>query len=109
MKFIKENKKSKEWITMKITVDFENGMQVSLTPENVHLVDNQGKDTVLAFKTDHTLVPIMFFKSLLASPAELQARPAGAAPAVTAPAVAAPSSQVVTLQRPARQPRPDGS
>src|SRR5208337_1429940 len=76
MKFIKENKKSKEWKAMKITVDFENGMQVSLTPENVHLVDNQGKDTVLAFKTDHTLVPIMFFKSLLATPPELQARSA---------------------------------
>ena len=63
---------------MKITVDFENGMQVTLKPENVQLVDNNGKDTVLTFKTDHTLVPIMFFKSLLATPAELGARNAAA-------------------------------
>lgn len=66
---------------MKITVDFENGMQVSLKPENVQLVDNHGKDTVLTFKTDHTLVPIMFFKSLLATPAELGLRNAALAAA----------------------------
>ena len=63
---------------MKITVDFENGMQVTLKPENVQLVDNHGKDTVLTFKTEHTLVPIMFFKSLLATPVELGARNAAA-------------------------------
>lgn len=74
MKFIKENKISKEWRAMKITVDFENGMQVTLKPENIQLVDNGGKETVLTFNTDHTLVPIMFFKSILASPAELKAR-----------------------------------
>ena len=78
MKFIKENKITKEWKTMKITVDFENGMQVTLKPENVQLVDNHGKDTVLTFNTEHTLVPIMFFKSLLATPAELGARNAAA-------------------------------
>ena len=69
---------------MKITVDFENGMQVTLKPENVQLVDNHGKDTVLTFKTDHTLVPIMFFKSLLATPAELGARNAALAAAAKA-------------------------
>ena len=79
---------------MKITVDFENGMQVTLKPENVQLVDNHGKDTVLTFKTEHTLVPIMFFKSLLATPVELGLR--NAALAATLPVVdggVAPSSK----------------
>jgi hypothetical protein len=74
MKFVKENKRSKEWRTMKITVDFENGMQVTLSPENIHLLDNPGQGVVLAFKTEHTAVPIVFFKNQMATPAELKAR-----------------------------------
>lgn len=86
---------------MKITVDFENGMQVTLKPENVQLVDNNGKDTVLTFKTDHTLVPIMFFKSLLATPAELGLRNAALAAAAKAasekkPAPGAPAATTET-------------
>ena len=101
MKFVKENQISKRWKTMKITVDFENGMQVTLKTENVQLVDNHGKDTVLTFKTEHTLVPIMFFKSLLATPVELGLRNAALAAAAKAasekkPAPGAPAATTET-------------
>ena len=74
MKFVAENKKSKEWRAMKITVDYENGMQVNLKPENIQLLDNAGKNSVLIFKTDLAAVPIMFFPALLATPDEIKAR-----------------------------------
>jgi hypothetical protein len=59
---------------MKISVDFENGMQVTLKPENLQLVDNASRETVLTFKTDHSIVPILFFKPLLATEDEIKAR-----------------------------------
>jgi len=84
MKFVKENKISKEWKTMKISVDFENGMVLSLKPENISLVDNGGKDTVAIARTDNTVIPLVFFKTLLATPAELKAREAAAKAAAEA-------------------------
>ena len=59
---------------MKITVDYENGMQVNLKPENIQLLDNAGKNSVLIFKTELAAVPIMFFPALLATPDEIKAR-----------------------------------
>jgi hypothetical protein len=59
---------------MKIVFDFENGMQLSLKPENVSLVDNGGKNSVLITKTDQTVVPLIFFTPLLATQEELKAR-----------------------------------
>ena len=89
MKFVKENKISKEWKTMKISVDFENGMVLSLKPENISLVDNGGKDTVAIARTDNTVIPLVFFKPLLATPAELKAREDAAAAKAAADALAA--------------------
>ena len=60
---------------MKISIDFENGMQVDLKPENIQLVDNSGRETVLVFKTDHAVVPVMFFPLVLATKEEVEARP----------------------------------
>jgi hypothetical protein len=72
---------------MKMTFDFENGMQLILKPENVNLVDNGGKETVLITKTDQSVIPLVFFKTvLLASPSELQARAVIAAELVKAEA-----------------------
>jgi len=50
-------------------------MQTTLTPENLQLADNGGTETVLVFKTDHTVVPVLFFKTLLATKEEVEARP----------------------------------
>jgi hypothetical protein len=79
MKFVKENKISKEWKTMKISIDFENGMVLTLKPENISLIDNGGKGTVAVTRTDNAIIPLVFFKSLLATPAELKAREDAAA------------------------------
>jgi len=60
---------------MKIQIDFENGMQISVKPENIQLLDNDGKNSVVVTKTDQqAIVPLLFFSALLATPAELQAR-----------------------------------
>jgi hypothetical protein len=84
---------------MRITVDFENGMEVKLKPENLQLIDNQGKDTVLTFKTEHTLVPVMFFKALLASPAELKSREDAAKAAEAAKAADAKAAELAKAVR----------
>ena len=60
---------------MKLTVDLENGIVVDLKPENLQLADNGGKETVLVFKTDHSVVPVLFFPALLATKEEIEARP----------------------------------
>ena len=42
---------------MKITIDFENGMQITLRPENLALAaDKLGKDVVLKANGDKNLV-----------------------------------------------------
>lgn len=74
IRFVKENKLSTKWSAMKIIVDFENGMQLSLKPENIQLMDNGGKDTVAITRTDNAVIPLIFFKSLLATAEELKAR-----------------------------------
>jgi hypothetical protein len=84
MKFVKENKISKEWKTMKLTVDFENGMVLTLKPENISLIDNGGKDTVAITRTDNAVIPLVFFNTLLATPAELKAREVAAKAAAEA-------------------------
>ena len=61
-------------LVMKITFDFENGMQLSLKPENIQLFDNGGQNTVLGTKTDQTVLPLLFFKTLLATEEEIKAR-----------------------------------
>lgn len=65
---------------MKITIDFENGMQVNLKPENIQLVDIKTPAGELAiavgFKTDVAQVPFLFFPGLqLATKEELAQRP----------------------------------
>jgi hypothetical protein len=81
---------------MKILIDFENGMQLTLKPENVQLFDNGGKSTVVATKTDNAIIPLLFFPALLATPEELKERERrqllGDAPVAPPPAapVAAP-------------------
>ena len=60
---------------MKLTIDFENGMTLSLKPENIQLVDNAGKETVAITRTDNAIIPVLFFKgALLATAEELKAR-----------------------------------
>ncbi len=81
MKFSKQNQISKKWRPMKVTIDFENGMQVNLKPENLQLVDIKAPTGELAvavgFKTDVTQVPFLFFPNLqLATKEELAIRKA---------------------------------
>src|SRR5208282_6610349 len=68
------NKNSKEWRTMKVTFDFDNGTQLSLKPENIKLIDNGGKETVAITSTDSAVIPLIFFKGVLATAEELKAR-----------------------------------
>jgi hypothetical protein len=63
---------------MKLLVDFENGMQLSLKPENVQLIDNDGKAVVIT-RTDNAVIPLLFFAVSLATPEELKAREESAA------------------------------
>ena len=63
---------------MKITVNFENGMELTLTPDNIQLVDNNGKETVAITRTENAIIPLVFFKALLATPDELKVREAKA-------------------------------
>ena len=81
---------------MKVTIDFENGMQLTLKPENIQLIDNGGKETVAITRTDNAIIPLIFFKqSLLATPLELKARndavKAAAANVADADSTAAPA------------------
>jgi hypothetical protein len=101
---------------MKLIVDFENGMQLSLKPENVELIDNGGQNTVAITRTDNAIIPLIFFKGLLASPEELKAReekkkaaaaaaeklsaPAAPAAATTPAAPAAPAAATTPAETP---------
>lgn len=74
---------------MKVTIDFENGMEITLKPENLHLIDNGGRETVMVTKTDKAVIPLIFFpNNLLATPAELKAREDAAIAAQQAQAAA---------------------
>jgi len=60
---------------MKLTFDFENGMQLSLKPENIQLLDNGINGTAAVTRTDNAIIPLLFFKqAMLATPLELMAR-----------------------------------
>lgn len=79
LSFIKENQVSKEWRLMKITIDFENGMVLSVKPENLSIGDTKDANGTphvsIAFKTDAQTVPFLFFKNVqLATKEELEAR-----------------------------------
>lgn len=67
---------------MKITLDFENGTQITLAPESVHLAD-QPTETVLAFKAGDTIVPFMSFKK--PEPQTYKVSPTAAEPEPKAP------------------------
>lgn len=71
---------------MKITIDFENGMQMTLKPENLTLADN-GSESVIITKTDTSIIPLFIFPTVrLATKEEVDARPkATAAPAAIPP------------------------
>lgn len=60
----------------KFSIDSGDGRVITVTPEHLIIVDNGGKETILCVKTEHTLIPITFFKALLASPDEIKAREA---------------------------------
>lgn len=74
LKFVKENKNSKEWKTMKVLFKFDNGMELSLDPSHIQLIDNGGKETVAIARTDNAVIPLIFFKQFLATEDELKAR-----------------------------------
>ncbi len=74
LKFVKENKNSKEWKTMKVLFKFDNGMELSLDPSHIQLIDNGGKETVAITRTDNAVIPLIFFKQFLATEDELKAR-----------------------------------
>jgi hypothetical protein len=78
LKFNKDLKKSKEWKTMKLTVQFDNGMELTIKPEHASLIDNNGK-AVLVTRTENAVIPILFFNAALANADELKAREAAAA------------------------------
>jgi hypothetical protein len=60
---------------MKASFDLENGIVLSVQPENLQLVPNGDKGSALCVKTEHTLVPVAFFPAAaLATPDELKAR-----------------------------------
>jgi len=59
---------------MKLAIDFEDGKVLTFQTDHLVVVDNGGKETVLAVRTEHTLIPVCFFKSLLATDAEVKAR-----------------------------------
>jgi len=94
---------------MKVTVDFENGMQLTLKPENIQLIDNGGRETVAVTRTDNAIIPIVFFKGvLLATPDELKAREEKAkADAAAAKAVAAANDVSKAPAAPAPTPAPE--
>ncbi|MFI5260842.1 MAG: hypothetical protein ACHQU0_03545 [Candidatus Paceibacteria bacterium] len=88
---------------MKILIDFENGMQLALKPENLQLIDNGGT-AALVTRTENAVLPILFFKSPLATPEELKAREEKAAAA--AKAAAEPPAPPTANAVPAPTPEP---
>jgi ABC-type uncharacterized transport system YnjBCD ATPase subunit len=62
---------------MKFTVEFENGMQLSLQPKNIELVSNNDDQVILITRTDMAIVPLLLFPNLrLCTPEEIKARDA---------------------------------
>jgi hypothetical protein len=59
---------------MKASFDLANGIVLSVQPENLQLVPNGDKGSVLCVKTEHTLVSVAIFTTALATPEELKAR-----------------------------------
>ncbi len=67
---------------MKITFDFETGMELTLKPENVSIAENPGQGLALVTKTNEQVLGLLFFPNIsLATPAELKARAAAKAAA----------------------------
>ncbi len=78
---------------MKLLIDFENGMQLALKPENLQLIDNGGDSSALITRTENAILPLVFFKVPIATPDELKAREdkaTAAAAAVPAPSATQP-------------------
>jgi hypothetical protein len=102
MQFLKQNKISKEWKTMKVIFDFENGMELTLKPENISLAENPGKGVALITKTNEQVLGLLFFpNTVLATPAEIKARADAAAAAVQAAANQAAAAQAAANATPA--------
>ncbi len=59
---------------MKVLFKFDNGMELSLDPSHIQLIDNGGKETVAIARTDNAVIPLIFFKQFLATEDELKAR-----------------------------------
>ena len=76
---------------MKFLIDFENGMQLALKPENLQLIDNGGDSSALITRTENAILPLVFFKVPIATPDEVKARAEkAAAAAVPAPSATQP-------------------
>ena len=72
---------------MKITFDFETGIELTLKPENVSIAENPGQGLALVTKTNEQVLGLLFFPNIsLATPAELKARAAAAKAAASVPA-----------------------
>ena len=81
---------------MKILFNFENGMELSVGPENLALVPNGSQGSAIVTKTDTAVVPLIFFKVQLATTEELKARDEKAKEAaVAADAQQQPAAQAV--------------
>lgn len=74
---------------MKVTFNFENGMELSLKPENVSLSESN-KGVALVTKTNEQVLALLLFPNTsLATPEELAARAAKAAAEAAAAKAAA--------------------
>jgi hypothetical protein len=60
----------------KISIDSGAGQVITVAVEHLVILDNAGKNTVLAIKTETAVIPVAFFSGLLATPEEVKARPA---------------------------------
>jgi hypothetical protein len=92
LKLARPNQPKKEWTVMRITIDFENGMQLALKPENLQLIDNGGDSSALITRTENAILPLVFFKVPIATPDEVKARSEKATAAAKAAEEAAPSA-----------------
>lgn len=70
---------------MKLIIDFENGMQLTLKPENLTLADD-GTQCVIVTRTDTTIIPLFNFPTVrVATKEEVEARPKPAPAAAPVP------------------------
>lgn len=80
---------------MKILIDFENGMQLALKPENLQLVDNGGQAALITC-AENAVLPLLSFKASLATKEELEVRQAKIdAAALAAKAAVQPLPEIV--------------